>query len=399
MNYVHRGIADFSLDWGQCPKWLFERMVRLAREIVQVMIAEYGADEFVARISDPVWFQSLGTVLAFDWNASGLTTTLTAALKKAIQGQEKELGLFICGGKGKTSRKTPNEILSWGEKLSLPEKKTQSLVYSSRMSAKVDSSLVQDGYQIYHHVFFFSKNGAWSVVQQGMNIENQTARRYHWFSEDTLINTDKNTDKHRYKNFVVEPHSGIVGEKRQPAILNLVAQESDKTRQVSTELVQVNYPILKKDIELLRCHASDLVKSLSVRQGSNQFTWLKLTNKEFHFHPVMLENFFASKYLHKILWQLCDIKPKDYETLLSIQGVGPKTIRALALVSEVIYGAQPSFKDPARYSFAHGGKDGTPYFVERQTYDKTIETMKEVVKKTKLDLSEKKKIFQRLELK
>ena len=149
---MHRGIATFTLDYGKCPPWLFERMVKLGREMTRVLIEEYGPDEFIKRISDPVWFQFLGTVLAFDWNASGLTTILTAALKEAIRGQEKDFGIFIAGGKGKTSRKTPDEIVSWGEKLSLSPAHTNNLVYNSRMSAKVDSSLIQDGFQIYHHM-------------------------------------------------------------------------------------------------------------------------------------------------------------------------------------------------------------------------------------------------------
>src|ERR1035437_8875505 len=164
---ISKGIATFTLDYGKCPKWLFDRMVVLSKRIIYAIIAEQGPDEFIKRISDPVWFQSLGTVLAFDWNASGLTTILTAALTEAIRGEERDLGIFICGGKGKTSRKTPDEIISWGERLSLPVGQADNLVYNSKMSAKVDSALVQDGFQLYHHSFIFSRTGAWTVVQQG----------------------------------------------------------------------------------------------------------------------------------------------------------------------------------------------------------------------------------------
>jgi hypothetical protein len=153
---IERGIATFTLDNGRCPRWLFERMVKLGRQMVRAIVAEEGPEEFVRRIGDPVWFQSLGTVLAFDWNASGLTTVLTAALKEAVRGEERDLGIFICGGKGKTSRKTPDEIRNWGGRLALPENSIQNLVYNSRMAAKVDSALVQDGFQIYHHSFFFA---------------------------------------------------------------------------------------------------------------------------------------------------------------------------------------------------------------------------------------------------
>lgn len=380
---MQRGIATFTLDYGTCPKWLFDRMVRLGREMTRVLIEEYGPDEFIKRISDPVWFQSLGTVLAFDWNASGLTTILTAALKEAIRGQEKQFGIFICGGKGKTSRKTPDEILAWGEKLNLPPAHANNLVYNSRMSAKVDSSLIQDGFQIYHHSFFFSKNGAWTVVQQGMNTQNQTARRYHWYSENV-------------EDLVCEPHSGIATQVSQPQVLNLTAKASTKTRDLSTELVSSGFQTLVKDIELLKKHSSDLSKMMKVAVDGEEVTLLKLEGREFHHHPVEEEDFWNSPYLKKILEKLAAEKPKTYEDLLATKGVGPKTVRALSLVSEVIYGAAPSYEDPARYSFALGGKDATPYPVDKPTYDATIETLKQVVVKTKIAPWEKDKLLQKL---
>jgi len=360
-------------------------MVSLGREMTQVLIAEYGPDEFVKRLADPVWFQSLGTVLAFDWNASGLTTILTAALKESIRGQEKDLGVFICGGKGKTSRKTPDEITNWGTKLSLGEGKTENLVYNSKMSAKVDSSLIQDGYQIYHHSFIFSKNGAWTVVQQGMNTEEQTARRYHWFSADI-------------KDLVVEPHKGIASQRinKLNSTLNMSSKKSDKNRQISTELVNSNYRTIMKDIEILRRHSSDLSQMISYRENGDKTTLASLARKEFKTHPVMAEDFGKSKYLERILGRLTEEKPENYEGLLATKGVGPKTIRALSLVSEIIYGADASYEDPARYSFAHGGKDATPYPVDKETYDKTIETMRQVVKKTRINPIEKEKIYKRL---
>lgn len=381
---MKRGFATFTLDTGRCPRWLFERMVKLGREMTQILIAEYGPDEFIHRISDPVWFQSLGTVLAFDWNASGLTTTLTAALKEAIQGEERNLGIFICGGKGKTSRKTPDQIEEWGGRLSLPTNQVENLVYNSRMSAKVDSSLIQDGYQIYHHTFFFSENGSWTVVQQGMNKEKKSARRYHWFSENA-------------KDLVCEPHTGIMSVIKQNEVLNLTARESEKTRSISSELVnRGNYSSLMKDINILRKHSSPLSRMVAISQCSDETVMLELANKEFHHHPVQREDFSKSKYLEKILWKVCDQKPENYENLLATEGVGPKTMRALALVSEVIYGARPSYEDPARYSFAHGGKDGTPYFVDRSTYDKNIEILKNVVRKMRFNDKEKDKIIGRL---
>ncbi|MDH7600265.1 MAG: DUF763 domain-containing protein, partial [Sedimentisphaerales bacterium] len=181
---MRTGIATFTLDTGRCPRWLFERMVRCVRQIMVVPVGEFGPDEFVRRVADPVWFQSLGTVLAFDWNASGLTTVLCGAIKEALRGMERDLGLFVCGGKGGVSRKTPQEIMDWAGTLALPSGTGEALVYNSRMSAKVDNCLVQDGYQIYHNTFFFTRTGKWAVVQQGMNTADATARRYHWYSNN-----------------------------------------------------------------------------------------------------------------------------------------------------------------------------------------------------------------------
>ncbi|MCM8821351.1 MAG: DUF763 domain-containing protein [Candidatus Omnitrophica bacterium] len=379
---IKRGIATFTLDTGECPRWLFERMVKLGSHIIDIIVEEYGPDEFIARIADPVWFQSLGTVLAFDWNASGLTTVLTASLKEAIRGKQKQLGVFICGGKGKTSLKTPEEILNWGE-IVLSESDVKRLVYSSKIAAKVDNSLVQDGYQIYHHTFFFSKNGSWSVIQQGMNQKNQTARRYHWYSKKII-------------DFVCEPHSGIISQIILPC-LNLTAKESERTRQVSTELVRGSYSGLIKDIQILRKHSGNVSRMIALKAGQQELVFAEFQNKEFHYHPVLEEDFSQSRYLERILAILCERKPENYEKLISVEGVGPKTVRALSLVAELIYNAPPSYEDPARYSFAHGGKDATPYPVDIETYNRTINFFKNVVRRMRISPCEKKSILKRLE--
>lgn len=379
---IKRGIATFTLDTGQCPRWLFEKMVRLGSQIIEIIVEEFGPDEFVYRISDPVWFQSLGTVLAFDWNASGLTTVLTASLKEAIRGKQKELGLFICGGKGKTSLKTPEEIVACGERFALPEANIKSLVYSSKITAKVDNSLIQDGYQLYHHAFFFSKSGAWSVVQQGMNQNNQTARRYHWFSK-------KITD------FVCEPHSGIISHLILPC-LNMTAKESEKTRKISIQMVQAGYSGLIKDIQILRKYSGSVSKMIAVKSGQQELVFAEFQNKEFHYHPVVEEDFSRSQYLERILAKLCEYKPENYEKLISIEGIGPKTVRALSLVAELIYNAPPSYKDPARYSFAHGGKDGTPYPIDKKTYQETINFFTRIINRMKSSPREKTLMFKRL---
>ena len=386
------------LDTGRVPRWLFERMVKLARAVVIEMVSEYGPDEFIKRIADPVWFQSLSCAIGMDWNSSGTTTITTGALKQALKGIEKDLGVFICGGKGKTSRKTPEEIQNWGGVLSLPSSGVENLIYNSKMAAKVDSALVQDGYQIYHHNFFFSvrqaqdrsvrqaqdrhKIGAWAVVQQGMNTVNQTARRYHWYSE-------KITD------LILEPHSGIASQRKAPT-LNLVDRKSREVQKISAELVQGNYSGLVKDINLLRRHISGLSQTIAINFKGEKSTFLNLENREFFWHPVLLEDFSKSRYLEKILARVCERKPANYEALLSEKGVGPKTIRALSLISELIYGAQASYEDPARYSFTHGGKDATPYPIDRRTYDSTIDFFQKIIQKTKIPFSEKRKMLGRI---
>lgn len=381
---MKRGIATFTLDHGHCPRWLFERMVKLGREMTRVLIEEYGPDEYIARLADPAWFQSLGTVLAFDWNASGLTTILTAALKEAIRGQEQELGVFICGGKGKTSRKTPEQIQSWGGALGLPDQQVDDLEYNSRMSAKVDSALVQDGYQLYHHSFMFSRNGAWTVIQQGMNQESQTARRYHWHSANL-------------HDLIVEPHAAIAAQMKHNAVLNLTAGEGEKNRATSLELSKAGTVRLLKDLQLLDKHATGTSRLLKVKAGDDQLTLLTLRRGEFNHHPVEQENFSKSRYLQKILSQLAEEQPRSYAGLLRTPGVGPKTVRALSLVAEVIYGAPASRRDPARYSFAHGGKDATPYPVDRPTYDQTIEVLQRAVGRTKLESKLKNEATARLQ--
>lgn len=377
---ISYGIATFGLDEGRCPKWLFERMVKLSTKIIYLMVEEFGSEEVVKRLADPVWFQSLGTVLAFDWNSSGLTTILTAALKEAIKGNEKNLGIFICGGKGKTSRKTPDEILSWSNVLGFDLEKAKSLVYNSKMAAKVDSALIQDGFQIYHHTFIFSKKGNWAVIQQGMNTLNQSARRYHWYSDSLKFHSPLTGSQ----TLVLEPHLGVISKKKFKNVLNLTKTESESTQKMSVDLVNQGFYSLMKDIKILTRYSTKLNQMLKIGNTKKQLTLLNLENKEYSYHPVINEKFFKNKYLAKILYKLTELKPENYEKLLSVYGVGPKTIRALTLVSEVIYGAKPSYEDPARYGFAFGGKDATPYPVDRKSYDEVIKVFKKIKKSHQL---------------
>ncbi len=355
INPTRTGVANLPLHYGRAPRWLFDRMVKLAREIVIAIVTDFGAEEMLRRLSDPYWFQAFGCILGYDWHSSGVTTTLCGALKEGVRGLERELGLFVAGGKGKTSRKTPAEIEGWGNLISL---NPTPLVYASRMSAKVDSSAVQDGYQLYHHTFLFTTRGSWAVVQQGMNETTRYARRYHWLGE-------------KVADFVSEPHSAILSEARGEA-LNLVASESALARTTVSEIVTNEKPenVLA---DLRRVKVLDL-------PPRHQLTVRDL-------HPDSLS---------KILLSTYERQPRGFEELLGLRGVGPKTIRALSLISELVHGVAPSYRDPACYSFAHGGKDGIPYPVDRETYDTSIELLKRAISKTKLGIREKNEAVGRL---
>lgn len=383
---MRTGIANFTLDYGKAPRWLVERMIKLGRIIGTAIVEEFGPEEFLKRLADPVWFQSFGCVLAFDWNASGLTTTTMGALKQALRGLEKELGIFICGGKGKTSRKTPEEIIDWSKKIGFDRNSADRLVFASKAAAKVDSCLIQDSFQIYHHNFIFSSTGKWAVIQQGMNTMLQKARRYHWFGNLNL------------SDFVNEPHSGIASQLKLERTLNLTSKESELNRLIAAELAN-NQKTLLKDINLLNEEVL-YKKTAQISLIKNEkFKILNLSDKEFNTHPVIEEKIdLQSHYLRKNFDKIFTQKPRTFQELMMIQGVGPKTIRSLSLVAEIIYGAKPSYEDPARYSFAHGGKDNIPYPVDRKLYDKTIEIMEKAVNKAKIiNLREKNSALKRIE--
>lgn len=354
---MRTGTATISLDYGKCPKWLFERMKILGGIMSELIIEEFGIKEFLKRLSHPVWFQSFGSLLAFDWNSSGLTVVLTSALKSAFK--ERNLGVYIAGGKGKTSRKTPDELLFISEKIGLDGEKYARL---SRLVAKIDNSLIQDGFNLYHHSFVISENGDWAVIQQGMNIDWGKARRYHWYqSEDLKIDLTE------------EPHSGIVSEVFLKKVLNLTAKESQGNKQGIIKVLNEEKNLAKE------------IEKIFNRPQKNLF----LPDVEFHYHPVVEERF-DIKRLKSTIEKAKFLEPKTIEDLLLVEGVGPKTIRALSLASELIYGEKPSYLDPARYTFAHGGKDGTPYPVDRKTYDETIKIFNKA-----LQISRQKKLFLR----
>lgn len=374
---MRTGVATVPLDYGRCPPWLFQRMKQLSQGIILAIVEEFGVEEVLRRLADPIWFQSLGCVAGFDYNSSGLTTTTLGALREGLRGLENELGLFVCGGKGKTSKKTPDHIQQWGIVSGLSLERIDKLIYASKMAAKVDSALIQDGFQIYHHNLIFSNSGNWTIIQQGMNTSNQKARRYHWFSSNM-------------KEFVEEPHSGIISDiKLKP--LNLTAKKSSENKKISTELVREEPKTFLRDIHLISRKSDSLIRQKRIPG----FAEMELKNVEFYWHPVLRENF-DLKRMKKTIEMVHFLKPQNFEELLSIKGIGPRTIRALSLVSEIIYGAKPSYEDPARYSFAHGGKDATPYPVDRKVYDKTLEIMERGIKKSRINQKEKSSAIKRL---
>jgi uncharacterized protein len=349
------GIANLPLHYGKAPRWLFERMTKLAREIVIVTIDEFGAEEMLRRFADPFWFQALGCVLGFDWHSSGVTTTVCGAVKEGIKGIETELNFFAAGGKGKTSRKTPAEIEGCAHLLKVAP---SSLVYASRMAAKVDNTALQDGYQLYQHTFFFTREGMWAVVQQGMNETNRYARRYHWVSEKVV-------------NFVCEPESAICSQNK-GSVLNLVASESAKARETITSIGSEE-------------------KTEKIVSQLNKLKTLNLPQR----HYISLGDICPER-LSKNLLNIYEHKPKSFESLLALQGIGPKTLRALSLISELIYDIPVSLRDPASYSFAHGGKDGFPYPVDRKIYDASIQFLIQTVEKIKIGDKEKLNTLRRL---
>lgn len=351
---MRTGIAHLPLHGGKAPSWLFQRMKRLSREITLFIIDAFGTEEMLLRLSDPYWFQAFGCVLGFDWHSSGVTTTVCGALKEGIKGMEKELGFFVAGGKGRVSRKTPQEIEQICDQRSMDG---TPLIYASRMSAKVDSTAVQDGYQIYHHCFFFTDTGSWAVVQQGMNEETRYARRYHWLGQEVT-------------NFVCEPHWAVCCDKREEG-LNLVAFESEQTRRAITELSHAGPQFLMDE--------------------GKKVNELYLPSR----HSIPMESIHLER-LEKQFVQIYEQGPDTFEKLLGIHGVGPKSLRALTLISELVYGVEPSFKDPARFSFAHGGKDGHPYPVDRKVYDHTTEVLRTALEKAKVGDREKVEAIRRL---
>ncbi|MDH5815642.1 MAG: DUF763 domain-containing protein [Candidatus Nezhaarchaeales archaeon] len=361
---VCRKALDLPLHDGRAPRWLYERMVKLAGCVLAIIVDEHGPIGLLERIADPLWFQALACALGYDWDSSGTTTVTCAAIKEALQ--KRDLGVRACGGKGRTSRLTPQEIVSIC-KLYDMEERAQDLVKVSRLVAKVDTSAIQAGYQLYHHTFFIAEDGSWAVVQQGMRPEEMHARRFHWLSTEL-------------RSFCEEPHKGIVGDIVHSHVLNLVDKESREARAICVELAGEGPQ-----------KVSRLIKAATARARGPLDQWLQR-------HDVVdIEVYKLPKFVNwSALERAFQVKPTSFEELLLIEGMGPLTVRSLALIADLIFGAKLSWRDPVKYSFAFGGKDGVPHPVDLKRMDEAISFLEGAVDKANIDWKEKREALRRL---
>ena len=353
------GSADLPLHGGRVPPWLAERMTRLGAVICQAIIHHYGRDELLRRLSHPFWFQSFGAVMGMDWHSSGITTSVVGALKRGLAPLSGELGLHVCGGRGKHSRATPGELAAVGDRVGLDG---AALGHASRLVAKVDSAAVQDGFELYLHGFIVADDGKWVVVQQGMNGERRQARRYHWLSEGLT-------------SFVDAPHAAIEGRAR-GEIVNLTDRRAARSRTAQVELLSALGP----DQILRELAALEPAEALPAQPG---LPHLILPDH----HDVRAENV-VTRRLHGALAAAAERGPVDFADVLMTPGVGARTVQALAMVAEVVHGAPSRFSDPARFSLALGGKDRQPFPVPLKVYDQTIGVLKGAVEGAKLGRDE-----------
>jgi len=352
------------------PPWLANRMTRLGSVITEAIVHHYGRDELLRRLAHPFWFQSFGAVMGMDWHSSGITTSVLGALKRGLGPLSGELGIHVCGGRGKHSRQTPHELVAIGDKVGFDG---AALAQASRLVAKVDSAAVQDGFDLYLHGFVVTDEGNWVVVQQGMNDDSRKARRYHWLSEGL-------------KSFVDEPHSAIDGE-RQGKIVNLTDHRAEASRRAQLDLLADLGPDgIAREFATL--------EGRTEKPRSEQLVLPHLVMPAHH--DVRAKDVLAPR-LHATLAAAADRGPADFADLLLVPGVGARTVQSLAMVAEVVHGAPYRFTDPARFSFAHGGKDRHPFPVPTRVYDQTIDVLKSAVCKAKLGNDEELAALKRLD--
>jgi hypothetical protein len=338
------GIADLPLHRGRVPQWLAERMTKLGTAITEAIVRDYGTSVFLSRLSDPFWFQALGAVMGMDWHSSGITTSVMGALKRGLWPRADELGIYICGGRGRSSRNAPQELRSIAERRGFDG---EALVRTSRLTARVDNNAIADGFQIYLHSFVVTANGEWAVVQQGLNDGRGMARRYHWHSASV-------------RDFVAEPHTGIVGE-NQGVIMNLVDAQA---KPAQTALLEIASEKPEKTLDTAR--------------------HLRMPDH----HDVRAQNI-DLKRLGAVLAVAYERELHQFTELLLLEKLGPRTLQSLALIAEVVHGAPSRFADPARFSFAHGGKDRHPFPVSLKTYDESLTFLRESLDAAKLGGREK----------
>jgi hypothetical protein len=371
------GSANLPLHTGQVPSWLAQRMAALARTITEAIVHHYGRDEFLRRLAHPFWFQSFGAVMGMDWHSSGITTSVVGALKRGLAPLQQELGLYVCGGRGRHSRQTPSELRQVGERTGVDG---EALAHHSRLVAKVDSAAVQDGYELYLHAFIVSADGRWCVVQQGMNTQLRQARRYHWLSEGL-------------QSFLDSPHAAIEG-RNHGAIINLADARAERNRRAELELVQAGPDRPVALLRRLRAQSGNAALDLFADSPPPseaclaQAASLRAAPGHPHLqlpahHEVQASDVFLRR-LHATLAAAAERGPQDFTELLLTPGVGARTVAALAMVAEVIHGAPARFADPARFSLAHGGKDRHPFPVALQVYDETLRVMRTAICKAKL---------------
>jgi uncharacterized protein len=367
------GSADLPLHNGRVPPWLAQRMARLGAVITEAIVHHYGRDEFIRRLAHPFWFQSLGAVMGMDWHSSGITTSVIGALKRGLGPSSDELGIHVCGGRGRHSRQTPQELLAVGDRIGLDG---AALAEASRLTAKVDSAAVQDGFDLYLHGFIVTEDGHWVVVQQGMNGDRRQARRYHWLSEDL-------------KSFVEAPHAAIDGID-QGQIVNLTDRRAAASRHGQLDLLRDLGPDgIVREVEVLQGKVEPLPSALPEQP--------MLPNLVLPAHHDVRPSDVILRRLHGALAAAADRGPADFAELLLVPGIGARTVRSLAMVAEVVHGAPCRFADPARFSLAHGGKDRHPYPVPTKVYDKTIEVLKAAVTQAKLGNDERLDAIRRLD--
>jgi len=371
------GSANLPLHGGRVPPWLSARMAKLGRVIVEAIVLHYGPHEVLRRLSHPFWFQSFGAVMGMDWHSSGITTSVLGALKRGLAPIQRELGIYVCGGKGSHSRQTPLELAEIGERIGFD---APSLIRASRLVAKVDSAAVQDGFELYLHGFIATSDGRWCVVQQGMNGEHREARRYHWLSENLA-------------SFLDSPHSAIEG-RNTGAILNLADARAERNRRAGMELI-VEGP--ERPIAVLRRLRESGSAALPLFPEMDTLSDAMMPHLQLPAHHEVHASDIVLSRLHAVLAAAAERGPHDFADLLLAPGVGARTVAALALVAEVLHGAPARFSDPARFSLAHGGKDGHPFPVPLAVYDETIRVLKRAVQHAKLDKGERLDAMRRLD--